>query len=52
MLTSSEHLAGVKDIIQPRIEHYAEVIETAKAMTQNHSRSNHVPTENSEAANF
>ena len=35
---SNEHLAGVKDIIKPRIENYADVIEATKSMTQNHSR--------------
>jgi integrase len=43
---SNEHLAGVKDIIKPRIENNADVIETLSVATKNHSRSNHAPTEN------
>lgn len=38
---SQEHLAGVKDIIQPRIESYGDVIEVSKSMMQNYSRSIH-----------
>lgn len=49
---SNEHLAGVKDIIKPRIENYANVIEASKSITQDRSRFIHAPIENSEAANF
>ncbi len=49
---SNEHLARVRDIIKPNIESYADVIEASDIAARIHSRSNHAPTENSEAANF
>lgn len=49
---SNEHLAGVKDIIKPRIENNADVIDAFKTKTLDHSRSNHVPIGNTNVANF
>lgn len=49
---SNEHLAGVKDIIKPRIENYADVIDATKIITQNHSRSIHAQIENGQLASF
>lgn len=40
---SNEHLSGVRDIIKPRIENYADVIDASKSMTQNRSRLIHAP---------
>jgi integrase len=44
---SNEHLAGVRDIIKPRIENYADVVEVPSIATKNHSRSIHAQGENS-----
>ena len=49
---SNEHLAGVKDIIKPKIENYADVIEASKTMTQNRSRLIHASTEIDHFASF
>jgi hypothetical protein len=49
---SNEHLAGVKNIIQPKIENRADVVLTTDFMTQNRSRSNHAPAENELVTNF
>lgn len=49
---SNEHLAGVKDIIKPRIENYAEVIGANGNALKNSSLSIHSRVENSHAANF
>lgn len=49
---SIEHLAGVKDIIQPKIENRADIILATDFMTQNRSRSNHALAENELVANF
>lgn len=49
---SNEHLAGVKDIIKPKIENSAEVIDVFNSMTQDRSRSIHAPIENAKVSNF
>ncbi len=49
---SNEHLAGVKDIIKPRIENYAEVIEANGDVLKNSSLSIHSRRENESVANF
>jgi hypothetical protein len=49
---SNEHLAGVKDIIKPKIENSADVIDVFKSITQDRSRSIHAPIENAKVSNF
>jgi len=49
---SNEHLAGVKNIIKPRIENYGDVIEVTKLMTQDRSRLIHASMENGQPANL
>lgn len=43
---SYEHLAGIRDIIKPKIENYADVIEASVLVTKDRSRSIHAPIEN------
>lgn len=49
---SQEHLAGVKDIIQPKIDQYGDVIEVSKSMTQMSSRLIHASIPESHVSNF
>lgn len=49
---SNEYLAGVRDIIKPKIDNYADVLEASSIATRNHSRSIHATTENALVSNF
>ena len=49
---SNDYLSGVKNIIKPKIDNYAEVIDATKLMTQNHSRSIHASVDDTAASNF
>lgn len=49
---SNEHLAGVKDIIKPKIENYADVIKVSSIATGNRSPSIHPPMQIASGIDF